>query len=174
MVSFPSYFNIISNTIALFLEDFSQTWSADRLGRHGNDGPWSTFTIGFGTPPRYSNVLISTTSYQPWFVAPQGCTGSGSDCSVSRGSLFSPADSSTWQPLHNFTMTDEVELGYTINGEFGYDALSLGLNPAATNLSNLNNPIPSWIANLKSQGTVKSLSWAYTAGSAFAKSSKTR
>ena len=39
-----------------------------------------------------------------------------------------------------------------------------GIRPLAANLTDFNNPIPSWISSLKEKGLIRSLSWAYTAG----------
>lgn len=125
-------------------------------------------------------------------VVPQGCTSSDSaGCSTARNA-WDPATSSTWDEVGNFTLSAEENLGYSDNGMFGYDSLtlgvegtnlptlkkqlvagiatkdfyvsSLGLRPAATNLTDLLHPIPSWIQALKTQQYITSLSWGYTAG----------
>ena len=96
--------------------------------RDGNDGPWSTFTLGFGTPPQYVRVLISLTIVQPWVVVPQGCIPTDPlDCSSHRGSLFYANESDTWQHQGLFTLVFEDNLGYNDNGDFGFDTMSLGL-----------------------------------------------
>ena len=41
---------------------------------------------------------------------------------------------------------------------------SLGISPVALNLTSLNDPIPSLLANLRDSKLVPSTSWAYTAG----------
>ena len=87
----------------------------------------------------------------------------------------------------------EQNLGFQGDGAFGFETLTLGqpgsnlpvlkneitagiastdfyiaswgIRPLATNLSTFDNPIPSWISNLKASGAIASLSWGYTAGS---------
>ena len=162
--------------------------------RSGNDGPWSSFLAGAGTPAQSANVLVSTTANQPWFVVPQGCaTSKIKTCPSDRGGLYDPAQSSTWQAKGNYSLHYEEGLDYQGNGEYGFDTIrlgidessaptldnqliagiasddfyiaTLGIRPASTNLSSFNNPIPSFISNLKDRGDITSLSWAYTAGS---------
>lgn len=86
-------------------------------------------------------------------------------------------------------------MNYTGTGRFGYDTVALGvigndgpsldhqvvaavadypfwfgvfgLNPAASNFTDLNHPIPSYMANLKSSGQVPSISYGYTAGNQY-------
>ena len=166
---------------------------SDRLGR---DGPWSTFLVGAGNPAQYCDVFVSTNTNQPWFVHPQGCTANDPPtCMAHRGYFYESRNSSSWEPKGNYTINDEQNLGLLVNGEFGFDNLSLGfkgsglpnlehqlivgiasknlyiaslgINPAATNLTNHDNPIPTLLSTLKQQQLVYSLSWAYTAGSFF-------
>ena len=163
--------------------------------RDGNDGPWSTFFLGFGTPPQYTRVLISTTAPQPWVVVPAGCTSrDGLDCRLKRGDFFYSNRSATWQDHGNFTLQFEENLGINENGNFGLDTVTLGvpgsssskaslkgqvvagiaakqfyiatwgIRPAATNLTDMNDPIESLIGSLKREKMVPSLSWGYTAG----------
>jgi hypothetical protein len=44
---------------------------------------------------------------------------------------------------------------------------SFGLNPAATNFSTFNDPVPSYMSNLKSQNQMPSISYGYTAGNTY-------
>lgn len=94
-----------------------------------------------------------------------------------------------------FTLGLETDLDYSGNGEYGYDTIILGyqgsngpslqqqiiagiatkefflgifgLNPRSTNFSTLDNPVPSYMATLKSRSLIPSLSWAYTAGNQY-------
>ena len=164
--------------------------------RDGNDGPWSTFFLGFGTPPQYTRVLISLNVVQPWPVLPQGCIPTDPvDCHLKRGSLFYTNESSTWQDQGNYTLEFEKNLGIDDNGDFGYDTLTLGLpgtgapsvekqivagiaakdiylglwgvGARPTNLTSLNNPYPSLMTTLKEKGLVPSISYGYTAGAQY-------
>lgn len=43
----------------------------------------------------------------------------------------------------------------------------MGLNPASTNFSDFNNPVPSYMSNLKAANKIPSLSYGYTAGNQY-------
>ena len=94
-----------------------------------------------------------------------------------------------------FDVKLESNLGYTANGSFGYDTVALGwqgsggpsldqqivggiatkeffmgyfgLTPRPTNFSSFNNPVPSYMENLKNKSMIPSLSWSYTAGNQY-------
>lgn len=172
----------------------SQDWD-------GNDGPWSSFTLQVGTPAQDVKVFVSTAGYQTWVVLPQGCTASDpADCGKLRGGEFLTDQSTTWAPNNGsinglFELGIENNLGYSGNGEFGYDTVTLGwqgsggpslqrqvvagvatkefylgnfgLNPRPSNFSSFDNPVPSYMTNLKNQQIIPSLSWAYTAGNRY-------
>lgn len=101
----------------------SQDWD-------GNDGPWSTFTLQVGTPAQDVKVLVSTSGYQIWTVAPQGCTSTDPpDCAKSRGFLFDSSKSTSWNNVSTnstFAIGPENRLGYQGNGLYGYDSVALG------------------------------------------------
>jgi len=145
--------------------------------------------------------MVSTTGYQIWAVAPQGCPSSEPmDCAKLRGSVYNYNQSSTWVRNNvtsngTFALGLEENLGYTGNGLFGYDTVALGwqgsngpsldqqivagiatpdfylgtfgLDPRPTNFTNYNNPVPSYMSNLKKQNIIPSLSWGYTAGNQY-------
>lgn len=95
--------------------------------RDGNDGPWSTFALGFGTPPQFVRVLVSTTCPQPWAIDPLGCTATDPpNCSYRRGNHFYKNSSSTWQEKGLYELDEELNLGFTGNGNFGLDSITLG------------------------------------------------
>ena len=152
--------------------------------------------MGFGTPAQSLNLLVSTSSTQPWVVASEACSGNATqDCATARGGLFDSNASSTWQDKGTYELEAELNLGIDEIGDFGIDSLtlgipgshavtqnkqmlariandvfylsSLGLYPAATNLTDFNHPYPSLIQNLKQQNLISSLSWSYTAGAYF-------
>lgn len=167
----------------------------------GNDGPWSSFKIQVGTPAQDIEVFVSTAGYQTWVVVPQGCTASDpSNCATLRGNEFMLGQSNSWKRNNvtangTFTLGLETNLGYTGNGEFGYDTVALGwqgsggpsleqqivagiatpefylgifgLNPRPTNFTNFNDPVPSYMSTLKQRSMIPSLSWSYTAGNQY-------
>ncbi|KAL8721951.1 MAG: hypothetical protein Q9225_001465 [Loekoesia sp. 1 TL-2023] len=93
----------------------------------GNDGPRSTFALGFGTPPQFVRVLVSTTCPQPWAVDPLGCTATDApNCVSNRGGLFNKNSSSTWEDQGFYELDQELNLGLTGNGDFGLDSITLG------------------------------------------------
>ncbi|KAL9638155.1 MAG: hypothetical protein Q9204_001600 [Flavoplaca sp. TL-2023a] len=102
----------------------SQDWD-------GNDGPWSTFACRVGTPPQTVRVLASTAVPETWVVSTGGCIATDpADCPDSRGVIFSPNASSTWDNVGNFALDVEKHLrNYSSNwdnGNYGFDTLSLG------------------------------------------------
>jgi len=128
-------------------------------------------------------------------VVAEGCTSAdGTGCPEDRGMLFSPNASSTWDQfgLYELSIYEERFLGYSGNGLYGNDTVTLGwpgattpampgqvvtgiatkdfylgtlpLSRLPTNLTTLNNPIPSVLQQLKTGGHIPSLSWGYTAG----------
>lgn len=95
-----------------------------------------------------------------------------------------------------FSLGLELNLGYAgNNGEYGYDTVALGwqgsggpsldqqivagiatkqfylgifgLNPRPSNFTSFNNPIPSYMSNLRKKSLISSLSWGYTAGNQY-------
>lgn len=98
----------------------------------GNDGPWSSFNLQVGTPAQDVTVLISTAGYQTWAVVPAGCTSSDPpNCETSRGRFFQPNKSTSWTPNNVtskgiFELQLERNLGYSGNGQYGYDTVALG------------------------------------------------
>lgn len=160
--------------------------------RIGNDGPWSSFLLGYGSPAQFVRSFISTSLPQSYVVIPGGCSRLN-DCEKSRGNFFRTNILSTWQDLGFYDLEFEQNLGVYAGGDFGYDTITLGLpgtkspsfehqivvgiitvdyylatwglRPAATNLTTFNNPIPSLLQNMKENKSIPSLSWGYTAGS---------
>jgi hypothetical protein len=150
-------------------------------------------------------VFIGTAATQTWVVVPQGCTATDpKECAASRGNEFILQSSTTWVPnLTNisnniYDLGLEASLGYTGNGEYGFDTITLGwqgsggptpknqtiagiatkdfylglfgLTPRPSNFSNYNDPIPSYLENLRNQSLIPSTSWAYTAGNQYSRS----
>ena len=143
-------------------------------------------------------VLISTNSPNVWVVPGDDkvCEGSKSnaektDCVDSRGRLFYSKSSSTWKDIGTFNFWYESNLGYTTDGKFGSDNITLGtsdaprvgshvvggmdsdtfwlgqwgINPAPTNFTAFDHPVPSMLQVLKNTGQIPSLSYGFTAGS---------
>lgn len=103
----------------------------------GNDGNWSSWTLGIGTPSQSFNVIISTSNNEVWVPGPQGCTNHGSPpaCAASRGvdsfqesqSLgFQQNESSTWEQigLYEFLTGGDV-FGNNETGLYGLDSVSI-------------------------------------------------
>jgi hypothetical protein len=167
----------------------------------GNDGPWSSFAIRVGNKPQNIRVMPSTASTSTWMIYNQGCPVGGPDnCGDTRGGLFNPNNSLTWVPNSIFDIGIEDNLDYNVNGDFAFDAVTLGwqgsggptvehtvvaglgdtrlswlgvlgLNPRPTNFSTFpNNPQVSFVQALRNQNNIPSVSWAYTAGASYRKS----
>ena len=88
----------------------------------GNDGPWSTFPIGVGTPPQFLELLPAT-CLQGTLVVLQGCSSNELPaCGDLRGNVFRPEDCEDWNSS-------------TISGDFLYTSMSLTSNIDITGLT---------------------------------------
>jgi hypothetical protein len=88
----------------------------------GVDGPWSSFELRVGTPAQNVRIFPGTSSTQTLVVIPVGCEIiKVSDCANSRGGLYNSSASKTWKDIGPFELGFENSLGYSDNGEFGYD-----------------------------------------------------
>ncbi|PTB43910.1 uncharacterized protein TrAFT101_002475 [Trichoderma asperellum] len=162
----------------------------------GVDGPWSSFELRVGTPAQNLRILPGTSSTQTLVVLPEGCQIiKVDDCADSRGKLFNTTASSTWKEIGLYNLGFENVLGFTDNGEFGYDTVGLGylgsggpvvnhsiiagiagtefylgvlaLNPRPTNFTSQNDPQQSFMQLLKNESAIPSLSYSYNAGAPY-------
>ncbi|KAK5119346.1 hypothetical protein LTR85_007702 [Meristemomyces frigidus] len=124
--------------------ELSPSWSFD-----GDDGNWSTFAIGVGTPAQTFRVLPSTSGSETWVPLPQGCQGilaNVSDCGDLRGvndvnnapsSGFQTNASSSWQTIGIYELSTEQALfGTGDDGLYGRDTLMLDLLSTSTSSAN--------------------------------------
>ena len=166
------------------------------LLRDGNDGPWSSFALRLGTPSQNVRVFISTTSPETWAVDPQGCTASDPpDCAASRGAFYNINSSTSRVQSGILELNLEENLAYSGNGVFGFDTVGLGWQGSggptlehrvvasiatkdfylghfgvaakAINLTDFNDPQPSFLSTLKEKNMIPSLSFGYTAGARY-------
>ncbi|CAO2657587.1 Nn.00g037130.m01.CDS01 [Neocucurbitaria sp. VM-36] len=118
------------------------------------------------------------------------------DCADLRGGLYMRNVSTTWKEFGQYALNTYLEsrVGYDGDGLYGYDVLSMGwtgdglptldnqsiagiitpnftvgglaLNPRPINFTDYNNPVPSFLQNLRDMNDtpIPSLSWSYTAG----------
>ncbi|KAK1248874.1 hypothetical protein MKX08_007094 [Trichoderma sp. CBMAI-0020] len=162
----------------------------------GVDGPWSSFELRVGTPAQNLRILPGTSSTQTLVVLPEGCQIiKVNDCANSRGELFNTTASHTWKEIGLFELGFENSLGFTDNGDFGYDTVGLGylgsggpvvnhsiiagiagtefylgvlaLNPRPTNFTTQNEPQQSFMELLKNSSAIPSLSYSYNAGAPY-------
>lgn len=121
-------------------------------------------------------------------------------CQKSRGGLFNASQSNSWLALGNYSLGLDANLGYgDLGAVYGLDTITLGfsdsiggltigsqvvaaqavdhyytglfgLNHQATNLTNFTDPHPSFLATLKKNSMIPSLSWGYTAGAQYRRS----
>ncbi|KAK5168378.1 uncharacterized protein LTR77_006948 [Saxophila tyrrhenica] len=104
----------------------------------GNDGNWSTFLLGVGSPAQYFGVLPSVLSSEVWIPVPEGCTWIPSsvlpNCGATRGALdsgslgFQTNRSTTWSQIGlQYLGTGQNLYGPTTQaGLFGFDTVSFG------------------------------------------------
>jgi hypothetical protein len=165
----------------------------------GIAGQWNTFALRMGTPAQVTRVDISTASQQVWVIDPLACVyqTDKSACADSRGGLYYSNQSTTYQDQGLYDLYIERNLNYTGNAEYGYDVVGLGyegeggptlksqvvgalaledfwfghfgLHPKATNFSDFNDPAPSYMATLRAQNLIPSLSWGFTQGASYRK-----
>ena len=163
--------------------------------RLGDDGPWSTFQIRIGSPEQFVSILPSTLGQETWAVSPAGCIASTDPtaCQTQRGAIFNSSASKTWQDEGTFQLGLDSNLNATGDGHYGFDTVSLGftggptlqhqivaglsaedffvgvfgLGPQSTNFTGYTDPQPSYLASLRNQSMIPSLSWAYSAGAQY-------
>lgn len=151
-----------------------------------------------GTPEQDVRVLISTASQQTWVILPDGCRATDTICPDARGGIYNYNTSSTWSQVGEgfFELSIEQNLGIPANGFYGRDTISLGgegsggptlpdqivggigietyyvgmfgVNPKTTNFTGLEQP--SYLASLKNQNLIPSVSFGYTAGAPYRES----
>jgi hypothetical protein len=120
------------------------------------------------------------------------------DCEDSRGRLYNQTFSQTWHSKGYYRLWLEKWLDLKGNGLFGWDSVGLGqageqgprlqstiigtlvtpnfwmghlgLHPKPTNFSAFEDPVPSFMTGLFTQGSIPSLSFGYTAGARYRKS----
>jgi hypothetical protein len=118
-----------------------------------------------------------------------------SNCPQLRGGVFDPTSTTSWvgKGIYNLPLSTESLWGYSGNGDFGFDTVtlgypggggptlndtviagiatkdfllgSLGLTLNGVNFTDLNDPAPTLLGTMFNQGLVGSHSWSYTAGS---------
>jgi hypothetical protein len=102
--------------------------------------------------------------------------------------------------IYPLTLGDNTDLGYTGKATLGFDDITVGwqgaggptlknqtvagiaakdtylglfgLTPRASNFTSFNNPIPSFLQNMRNQSMIPSLAWAYTAGNQYRRNSR--
>lgn len=91
-----------------------------------------------GAPEQHFRVTVSTASPESMVVLSEyGCSKSvfsevPSDCAVSRGNLFNPNKSTSWQDIGTYGINQdgvglEANLGYEQRAQFGLDDMAIGL-----------------------------------------------
>ena len=109
--------------------------------RDGNDGPWSTFTIGVGSPPQAIRVLPAAAQSVVTVVMAEDCmgvTGGFQNCSDMRGGVFQPNKSRSWSSngVHDVEIAQDMGLGIKRTFLFGTDTVGLGVQPQVSRMSN--------------------------------------
>lgn len=90
----------------------------------GYDGNWSPVSIRVGTPPQWVDLFVSTASQETWVIGNGGCDGT-SECLTKRGGVFQSNASSTWANQGPFVLGLDPQLGFSGNGIYGFDNISL-------------------------------------------------
>ena len=115
-------------------------------GWTGNDGNWSAFSVGIGSPPQYFGLYPSTVSSEIWVPDVQACAWSPSwlDCGAQRG-VQAPAGpqsqgfesniSTTWDLIGIYDLATENNLYGSKNDTtalYGEDTVTLRSDPIQT------------------------------------------
>lgn len=121
------------------------------------DGKWSSLALRVGSPAQSVRVIVSTNSPQTFVVLPQGCDTVAvnpipPNCANSRGGLFNPNTSTTWQDQGLFGINGdgiglEANLGYTQYGDYGLETVGLGFAGGGANTPTLKNQTVTGIAS---------------------------
>ena len=90
----------------------------------GYDGNWSPVSVRVGTPPQWVELFVSTASQETWVVGNGGCDGT-SECLTKRGGVFQANKSTTWADQGPFVLGLDPQLGFSGNGVYGFDNVSL-------------------------------------------------
>jgi hypothetical protein len=127
---------------------------------------------------------------------PSNCASKrGRVYNYSESTSWIPNLANTSTQIYNLGL--ESSLNYTGKGRFGFDNITLGyigsggpslqnqtvasiatkefflglfgVKPRSSNFTDFDNPIPSFMQNLRSQSLIPSTSWAYTAGNQYRK-----
>ncbi|KAF2015327.1 acid protease [Aaosphaeria arxii CBS 175.79] len=120
--------------------DASQEWD-------GNDGKWSSFVIGVGTPAQNFRVLPGIATGEILVPSVEACKPEiQATCGVQRGAFpfdghqsngFQANKSSTWQQIGLYFLDLRDDLNYTGKGLFGLERLGLmPQNPKGPTLRN--------------------------------------
>ena len=158
-----------------------------RSNWYGLDGYWSPASIRVGTPPQWLDLFVSTASQETLVIGPGGCDEADTQCISTRGGLFYPDHSKTWDRQGDFPVGLDRQLGLDGNGVYGFDSIALddqislpsetigivngteywlgylGLGIEPTNFTVTDKP--SFLDNMvHNQSLVPSHSYGYTAG----------
>lgn len=105
-----------------------------------------------GTPAQNLRILPGTSSTQTLVVIEEGCQIiKVNDCADSRGEIFNTTASHTWKEIGLFELHFENSLGFTDNGEFGYD----------TGMTNLSVSVSRFMLILTPNSSRTRLSWQW-------------
>ena len=142
-----------------------------------------------GTPPQQVSLLASTVSSDSLVIVPDGCPPSITNCESERGGTYNASASSTWKLTSSGNVTLEQDLGIDVQGISGTDTIAITLadggkqtlqGQAVTQINavqywlgivglqpSVNDSQSSLLSSLKLQGSIPSLSFAYTAGNQY-------
>ena len=144
-----------------------------------------------GTPPQWVDLFVSTASQETWVVGNGGCDGT-TECRTKRGGVFQSNESSTWADQGPFVLGLDPQLGFSGNGIYGFDNISLsndisvpsqvvgvinstdywlgffGLGVEPTNFTSADKP--TFLDNMvETMSLIPSHSYGYTAGAHYRK-----
>jgi hypothetical protein len=107
----------------------------------GNDGTWSTFNIGVGTPPQTLQLLPATSQQGVFVVVPEGCPlDAPASCDTLRGNIFETRDDLSEQNIttndgfqyFNLPLPSGVDLPADINTRISLTTVTVDLQANQT------------------------------------------
>jgi hypothetical protein len=107
----------------------------------GNDGTWSTFNIGVGTPPQTLQLLPATSQQGVFVVVPEGCPlDVPASCDTLRGNIFETRDDLSEQNIttndgfqyFNLPLPSGVDLPADINTRISLTTVTVDLQANQT------------------------------------------
>lgn len=99
---------------------------------YGIDGTWSPVSLQVGNStqdgPQWVDLFVSTAARETLVVDSRACDRSDAECGKSRGGLFNPNNSRSWEEVGTYDLGLDPQLGFNqddTDGWYGNDSVAL-------------------------------------------------